>query len=114
MKYLKKYENLEKPKYKVGDYVLLDVEEMTTDIDCINIVFGKNWRESDIKVYIFDYDTNNNWPYYVTQFLDMPDLKILADSEKFTSVSENEIKRKLTPEEIEIFKIELDAKKYNL
>ena len=69
MKYIKKYESLKKPKYKVGDYVLLN---------------------------------NSYHPYYVQH------------SELNTCVAENEIKRKLSPEEIEEYKIKMNSQKYKL
>ena len=89
MKYLKKYKDI---NIKIGKYFLVGI-----DSDQINKVKSK-------LIKILNY---NIWKY---NFL------ILGFDNNFfrLTLSENNIIRELTPEEIEEFEMKIDAKKYNL
>ena len=81
--------------YKIGDYVLLK---------------GSKWRV-DLEVYIYDlfYDEDENrFKYHVEGVF-------RNNNEKTVFwVEDSEIERKMTPEEIENYKIKQSANKYNL
>ena len=102
MKYLKTYES--KPKkanYKIGDYVLLDmnkIKENNGNLDIKSVIppidFGKIVDMEDMTrdfPYGIEYDNN--------------------DDDDIIYVKEEEIIRKLTSKEIEVL---TDVKKYNL
>ena len=112
MKHLKTYETIENAKYKLGDYVYIDekfFKKLFPKIDAAREnfftllpKFGKiiDIAESPIKDMRGDY---------------IPIVKyyIHSISHKFT-ILEDGIIRKLTPEEIQQFELELIASKYNL
>lgn len=123
MRYLKLFENLEqeyvKPKYNEGDYVLIDVSKISIDLntsfDTMAKVFGKNWIHNDQPVYIHNYEnTNSKYPYEVLTYKYDFDTPMKYQPNNYTSVSEDEIIRKLTPEEIEEFEAKKASVKYNL
>jgi hypothetical protein len=96
---IKKFEGFKrKNKYKIGDFIFLDDEEKWTIEPICEII--------DI-----DIDSRNRYrisTYYLKKFSN-PDDDIV-----YFWIEENEIKRKITPEEIENYKISKISKKYNL
>lgn len=103
MKYIKKFEEsifnlyskhnsnlseIEHTKYKVGDYVVLDLDKINLDVET-----SEKYSEKYCKVIWIDYkqfNVNNGYPYEV-EYLD--------ETEQL-SVKEDEILRLMTPEEI--------------
>lgn len=92
MKYLKYLENFEEIDIKVGKYFLVSI-----DTEQIHKVKSKLMK-------ILNY---NVWKY---------DFLILGDDDDFyrLTLSENNIIRELTPEEIDEFESKIEANKYNL
>jgi hypothetical protein len=86
MKHLKKYESISL-KYFPGDYVLYDGQNLDSKEDqFVKIMKRLTWGD-----YIFMYDDGT-----------------------FNATTDEHIKRELTPEEIEEFKMNLAGNKYNL
>jgi len=107
MKYIKKFEDVEsilaQLKHKIGDYVLLKfydpiaevpakIINITNDEFAINILKMNDLYEVEALVYRYDEEEE------LCEF----------------SVSDKDISRKLTPEEIEDFETKKDALNYNL
>ena len=98
MKYIKQYENIDN-KYKVGDYVLLDIEEIERE----NIrTASQDVPISELGL-IIDIDLNINYPYIIKSI-----------SNKTCRIREVEIIRLLTPSEIDKFELTPISNKYNL
>jgi hypothetical protein len=87
MKYLKTFEQ-NKFLYKIDDYVL----------------FFNPDTKSNLPGQIIDIQEESEWPYRIYYF----------EEDILGFLSENEIIRKLTPEEIEIFEIRKITNKYNI
>ena len=100
MKYIKTYEELEY-KYKIGDYVLLDIDAIVG-----KNIFNNNLDPKDIpkedKGEISLINKDLFYEYTVKLFNDE------------CGVDNDEIIRKLTPEEIEEYEIKKASLKYNL
>lgn len=113
MRYLKLFEMYETfgGQYNVGDYILIDVSKVKTDIDDFERVFGSN--NEYISAYICQYVPSQKYCYGVRgyNYDDSTESNIYRSQ---TSVSEDEIIRKLTPEEIEEFEAKKASVKYNL
>lgn len=101
MKYIKKYEDLKEPKYKIGDYVLLDNSKIENCYE-MEDAFGTYWKNRKIITNIYEYNPNEQYPYYVRN---------IFDENKFTSVSEEEIEKKISEEEVKLIKA---TNKYNI
>lgn len=97
MKYLKYLENFEEIDIKVGKYFLVSTIRPTAIMEQIHKVKSKLMK-------ILNY---NVWKY---------DFLILGDDDDFyrLTLSENNIIRELTPEEIDEFESKIEANKYNL
>lgn len=102
MKHLKTYENL--TNYKSGDYVLLNMDEIYSNVnndgDEEEIFYIESDEEPIAK--IIKIIKNEIYPYLIT----------FNDQE--TSVSEKEILRKLTPEELYDIEVSLNKNKFNI
>lgn len=96
MKHLKDFD-----KYREGDYVLLDLEEIYKENrkNQYSISSDPIYDRGKISIYNPEFP----YPYHIQ----------LEDNFIFI-VKENEIKRKLTPNEIEELKIKFDSHRYNL
>lgn len=99
MRHLKTYENLK--NYSVGDYVFVNI---------VNIMFYKNFDDKYLKNCYIDSEFNNNKyivPAIITHNLeyvkDYPYLIELLDDKFSPAISKNDIKRKLSEEEIRLF-----------
>lgn len=116
MRYLKLFEMYETfgGQYNVGDYILIDVSKVNTDWDIMEKVFGKNWRDNDQPVYIYKYEPKAKYCYDVLTYKYDFDTPMEYQPNNYTSVSEDEIIRKLTLEEIEEFEAKKASVKYNL
>ena len=109
MKHLKKYESIDEfideLIYKPGDYILLNIPKIKKNIEdyhSFNNISIKNIPSNKAK--ITKIINNDVYPY-----------KIIFDTtNKSTSIEQDEIIRKLTPEEINDFKFKKNADKYNL
>jgi len=95
MKYLKYFEN----NYEVGDFVIIDLNKISGNSPAMSIASDNDY----MKAKIIKINNKQEYPY-----------NIQYDGERRLTVDKNEILRKLTPEEIEEYKIEIQAKKYNL
>ena len=93
MKYIKKYEWFEY-KYKIGDYVY---------------VSGYSNFEPYAKILKVNKETSSGWDYRIRAW--SIDYKKMVD---YFYIDEIDIERKLTPEEIEEFEIQINSNKYNL
>ena len=104
MKYLKKYEEVQN-EYGVGDYVLLDLDEIDKDNEKNG--YSINSKPDGDCGKIISKDSNELYPYGVKLYTD----------DIFLTKNE-EIKRLLKPAEIEEFKIKkelyFDTKKFKL
>ena len=97
MKHIKKYENkYPSSKYKVDDYVLVDLNKISGNPPDFTNTEG-------IKAKIFKINIYKEYPY-----------SIRYGNDELFAVDESEISRKLTLEEIEDYEIEMQTKKYNL
>lgn len=114
MKHIKQYEeNKPKPpKYKIGDYVLLNTKRIREEypVDRYSSVFPyyKNYGiiMSDAKIlsthdFMYDISAINSKTLLLTEIAEC-------------YISENNMKRKLTQEEIEDFKMIVDSNKYGI
>jgi len=103
MKYLKYFETDDNEhKYKIGDYVLLDLEE----IDRENVEHGYSQESAPDgdSGEIFQIQNNiSGYPYEIR----------LYNGKMFLAL-DKEIKRTLTSEEIKEYEIKKDVNKYNL
>jgi len=101
MKYLKKFEELKQPKYKVGDYVMFNtIEDEDEDI----LHPGKitlQYNQPEVEISEGEFDEDN---YYLVD----------CEEEQDKGLWEPEIQRYLTPEEIKEFELMMSTKKYNL
>ena len=102
MKHIKTYENLlVKQEYQIGDYVLLleDANRRTWNVDLhckiIDVENKIGYRTESIGYKIRTFYTNDH-------------------SEAKVWIDQKEIERKLTPKEIEEYKLKEEAKKYNI
>jgi hypothetical protein len=91
MRYLKKYENYE--KYKIGDYILIQ----------LFFVNKYKWCKKTIKGKIVRITLSALFPY-----------KIIFDDNTCDTIQEHVIIRRLTPEEIDEYEAKIQSKKYNL
>ena len=112
MKYIKEFEKYEGPIYKKGDYVLIrDYKSNYIPGKIESIAYQKDYkfeimnafnfillREDGIKEYYSAWLYHNNYNASISK----------------TGTNSPSIERKLTPEEIEDFKVKLLATKYNL
>jgi len=90
-------------KYKVGDYILLADDLWAVEHEC------KIVEVSEDKLYDKLADNYDIYPRYKIKTY------IIKNNEEYEFwVENNEIERKMTPEEIEDYKISKIAKKYNL
>ena len=101
MKYIKMFEGFSEI-FRKGDYVLLNTEEIFDNL------ISKNENPSNIKdkyAIVLEFEPRNNegFPYKI-EFYDGSTLRL----------NYYEIKRKMTPEEIEEFNTKKYSKKYNL
>lgn len=101
------YEKLK--DYNVGDYIFID------------IMFYKNFDTKHLKDCYIDSEFNNNKyivPALITHKLeyvmDYPYLVELLDDKFSPAISKNDIKRKLSEEEIRLFNAKKLGLKYNL
>ena len=107
MKYIKTYEKYEEPKYKVGDYVLLDLDKVNSEY-----LITDNDGNFTIPALVLitktptkpDPTTANFNSYYEVEFY----------IGGYLDIREEYIKRLLTPEEIDEYKMKKDAIQYNL
>lgn len=95
MKYIKTYENLNKPKFNIGDYVCLETTEDA-------------WRVHTV-VKIIDINNKEKIDYHVESFY----THTLSGDIQFW-VDECEIERLATPEEIQQYKLLMVIKDYNI
>ena len=95
---IKKFENFKEEKYKIGDYVLLDKYHKWT-IDLICEIIDINY-DDDLE--------KNSYRIRTTHLSEINSYHVLF------WIKQNEIEKKLSSEEIEQYKIEKYAKKYNL
>lgn len=104
MKYLKTYEK-HKIEYNSGDYVLLNIKKIIKELK------PNEYAPTDSFAYIDYISYNNIGEIYEVKLSDY-------DEHEIYQIKENEIIRKLTKEEIKIFKekqkIYRNAKKYNI
>ena len=102
MKHLKIYENFE-GTYEVNDYVILrDVSFLNKNNKWINLFEDRGETKGKIRNIEVVNDKKREISYLI----------ILSDD--FVWVNESYIRRKLTPEEIEQYKIQIETDKYNL
>lgn len=105
MKYIKSFES-KKHKYKVGDWVLVEIPEEdfseSGEILDTDYLVGKDERLS----YTIDFFAKVPEELYYMQYGDENSTKCL--------VEHSEIKRKLNKKEIEIAKLEKTTRKYNI
>jgi len=101
MKYLKEFEASDE-KYTDGDYILLDLDKILIDNKEMDLDHNPIYD----KALINDDCDDGEYPYSI-EFYN-------GEDPEFRYVSEEEIKRKLTPEEIEEFKMMSTANNYNL
>jgi len=106
MKYLKKFETVQSDiksfNYNIGDFVLLDLESIKQTNKIVSVLptdeFVKIIKFSPKTspfIYIIDFPTSGN-----------------GDGEFY--ITENNIKRKATQDDIEKYEIKKDINKYNL
>lgn len=100
MKYIKLFESKIK-KYKVGDYVLIDVEKINRQNIKDHLSEEENYPDGE-KAKIIN-DTPVDYDY-----------KIIFDTNRDYNISEDEIIRYLSEDEILNFETNLTAKKYNI
>jgi hypothetical protein len=113
MRYIKTYEELlpneivdikvNCGKYKVGDYVVIDTDNVIENSEDFFSAFDDENMEKYVYVKITDIISNDEFP-----------LKVYTALGSYTSTNKDEIDRYMTPEEIERYDSEKNAKKYNL
>ena len=106
MKYIKTYEKYNSSHYEKGDYVILNIDEINTnnEIDGRTIVGEEPYKPINNMALVTKFNiSNEDYPYIV---------KFYNDDQ--TNVGEDEILRKMTPEEILEFNIKKEGVKYNL
>ena len=107
MKYIKKFEygnEITTFKYEIGDYVLLDIDKIIDN----NLKANQDWIPFKF-VQILDIVTDGSihvFPYQV-------DFEGNEDG-NYCYVKEDEIIRKLAPDEIEEYKMIKNSNKYNI
>ena len=102
---IKKFENFKaEQKYKVGDYILLSEDDgWSVELECRIIDVGGD------KVYDKLADNYDIYPKYKVKTF------IIRNNEEHEFWVENhEIERKMTPEEVEEYKLSKLTNKYNL
>ena len=105
MKHLKSFEiSYFEPHYKVGDYVLLDLDEIEKNLKGENGKLYVNDLPDDVMGKIVSYDGESKYCYHIKFY----------EGSTIYEVEGSEIKRKLTPEEIDSIEIKNDARKYNI
>ena len=102
MKYIKTFENI--VRYKIGDYVLLDMDEI--------IEHNKKIKNEDDIPFKFSKIINMN--SYLISFPYGVGYKPDEEDEEPCFVRKEEIIRKLSPEEIDEYEAIKNSKKYNL
>ena len=122
MKYLKTFEKITHPLlYKNGDYVVLDIDKFNKNNLNFQSVpdsttFGKfpqkkyEDNEPGSKFGILteqEFDDSFPFPYVVKTFSP-------GEDEEGINISPDEIERLMTPEEIDNFKLKMNANKFNI
>lgn len=99
MKYLKTYEEKISSIYEINDYVLLTELNFKNKRGWVNL--PENSYGKILKIEVVNVDKND-----ISYFVSVED--------DYVWISESNIIRKLTPEEIEQYKLEKETDKYNL
>lgn len=102
MKYLKRFENTSN-KYKVGDYVLFDLEKFMKWCNSNNTVDRGDITEHNLGKIVEYNEKEPDYPYHI-EFSDG----------KIEQTNMSELIRFLTPNEIEEYESMKSANKYNL
>jgi hypothetical protein len=116
MKHLKTFENSDTSQYNVGDYIMILTKKIERHIDSDYENSYEAYKRIRIYLYTINNDYKNNMgkiieinnkyptPYYNVEFF----------NGRSWNVRENEIKRKLTPKEIEKYETQITQNKYNI
>ena len=96
---IKKFENYNNNEYDVGDFVLLKIE---SDIGTKSGKIEVEYYECEI-IKKITYDSDST-----------PDFRVKSYNNSKLWVDYVQIDRRLSPEEIEIFKLKIESEKYNL
>lgn len=104
MKYIKKFEAI--TNYEVSDYILLDIDKIKDNNKNASSYYEPIDNMAIITA-VHNYQDAPLWYVYDIEFYNGKDLD-------FNSITDEEIKRKLTTEEIEKFNLKVKTNKYNL